>query len=96
MSDWLPYLMGFAQHAATKSKDSTQVGAVLVAERRCALVSSWSTDAPAVQGRFAPLRGFVLEPPRLTAGSGFHRAAATPEHLRCSNHGALRWISAIH
>jgi len=21
---------------------------------------------------------------------GFHRAAATPEHLRCSNHGALR------
>ena len=24
------YLMGFAQHAATKSKDSTQVGAILV------------------------------------------------------------------
>lgn len=28
--DWLTYLMGFAEHAATKSKDSTKVGAVLV------------------------------------------------------------------
>ena len=27
---WLNYLMGFAHHAATMSKDSTQVGAVLV------------------------------------------------------------------
>lgn len=27
---WQQYLMGFARHAATKSKDSTQVGAVLV------------------------------------------------------------------
>lgn len=31
MTDWQNYLFGFAQHAATKSKDSTQVGAVLVA-----------------------------------------------------------------
>ncbi|MGE8129062.1 dCMP deaminase family protein [Methylobacterium sp. NPDC080182] len=31
MSDWISYLMEFAQHAATQSKDSTQVGAVLVA-----------------------------------------------------------------
>lgn len=28
--DWRTYWMGFAQHAALKSKDSTQVGAVLV------------------------------------------------------------------
>jgi dCMP deaminase len=28
--DWKSYYMGFAQHAARKSKDSTQVGAVLV------------------------------------------------------------------
>lgn len=28
--DWDEYLMGFAKHAATKSKDSTKVGAVLV------------------------------------------------------------------
>ena len=28
--EWREYLMGFARHAATKSKDSTQVGAVLV------------------------------------------------------------------
>lgn len=27
---WAEYYMGFARHAATKSKDSTQVGAVLV------------------------------------------------------------------
>lgn len=29
---WPEYLYGFAEHAATKSKDSTQVGAVLVAQ----------------------------------------------------------------
>ena len=28
--NWTDYYMGFAQHAARKSKDSTQVGAVLV------------------------------------------------------------------
>ena len=28
--NWLEYYMGFAEHAARKSKDSTQVGAVLV------------------------------------------------------------------
>ncbi len=28
--DWPTYLMGFAEHAARKSKDSTQVGAALV------------------------------------------------------------------
>lgn len=33
--DWGEYLMGFAQHAALKSKDpSTKVGAVLTRERR--------------------------------------------------------------
>ena len=28
--NWLDYWMGFAQHAAAKSKDSTQVGAALI------------------------------------------------------------------
>lgn len=28
--DWATYFMGFAQHAATRSKDSTKVGAVLI------------------------------------------------------------------
>lgn len=28
--DWIRYLMGFAEHAAKKSRDSTQVGAALV------------------------------------------------------------------
>lgn len=32
--DWDQYLMGFAEHAATKSKDSTQVGAILVGPNR--------------------------------------------------------------
>lgn len=31
---WFDYLMGFAEHAAIKSKDSTQVGAVLVGPER--------------------------------------------------------------
>lgn len=31
--NWAEYLMGFAQHAAQKSKDSTQVGAVLVKDK---------------------------------------------------------------
>jgi dCMP deaminase len=30
MMDWISYYMGFAEHAARKSKDTTQVGAVLV------------------------------------------------------------------
>lgn len=32
--DWDTYLYGFAEHAAKKSKDSTQVGAVLVGPNR--------------------------------------------------------------
>lgn len=41
MSGWHKFLMGFAQHAATKSKDSTQVGAALVAAdgRACLLTA---------------------------------------------------------
>jgi dCMP deaminase len=31
--NWNEYLMGFAQHAALKSKDTTQVGAALVRDR---------------------------------------------------------------
>lgn len=31
--NWSSYLMGFAEHAATKSKDTTKVGAVLVRDR---------------------------------------------------------------
>lgn len=32
--NWTEYLMGFARHAALKSKDSTQVGAALVGPQR--------------------------------------------------------------
>lgn len=37
--NWSEYLFGFAQHAALKSKDSTQVGAVLVQENRVLLTA---------------------------------------------------------
>lgn len=33
MTDWTSYLMGFAEHAAQKSKDPTKVGAVLIKDR---------------------------------------------------------------
>jgi dCMP deaminase len=39
MTGWDDYLMGFARHAATKSKDSTQVGAVLTSECRVLLTA---------------------------------------------------------
>lgn len=39
---WKAYLMGFAEHAATKSKDSTQVGAILVDEENTVLLSGYN------------------------------------------------------
>lgn len=39
---WATYLMGFAKHAATKSKDSTQVGAVLVGPNREVRVTAYN------------------------------------------------------
>lgn len=40
--NWPEYLMGFAQHAATKSKDSTQVGAVLVGPENVVLLTAYN------------------------------------------------------
>lgn len=42
MTDWHQYLMGFAQHAAKKSKDSTQVGAVLVDAHNSVLLTGYN------------------------------------------------------
>lgn len=39
---WPDYLMGFACHAASKSKDSTQVGAVLVGRHREVLLTAYN------------------------------------------------------
>jgi dCMP deaminase len=39
---WNRYLMGFAEHAATKSKDSTKVGAVLVDEEGTVLLTGYN------------------------------------------------------
>lgn len=40
--NWNRYLMGFAQHAAKKSKDSTQVGAVLVDKHNTVLLTAYN------------------------------------------------------
>jgi dCMP deaminase len=40
--DWITYLMGFAEHAALKSKDSTQVGAVLVGPNKEVLLTGYN------------------------------------------------------
>jgi dCMP deaminase len=40
--DWITYLMGFAEHAAKKSKDSTQVGAVLVGRNKEVLLTGYN------------------------------------------------------
>lgn len=42
MTDWRSFLMGFARHAATKSKDSTKVGAVLVGDNKEVLLTSYN------------------------------------------------------
>lgn len=47
---WTPYLLGFAHHAATKSKDGTQVGAVLVApDRRSVLLTAYNGPPAGVE-----------------------------------------------
>lgn len=40
--DWPVYLMGFAEHAAQKSKDSTKVGAVLVGPNNEVLLTGFN------------------------------------------------------
>lgn len=47
--EWDAYLYGFAEHAAKKSKDSTQVGAVLVAPNgRSVLLTAFNGPPPGV------------------------------------------------
>lgn len=40
--NWQQYLMGFAEHAALKSKDSTKVGAVLADRNNSVLLTSYN------------------------------------------------------
>ena len=40
--EWSDYLMGFAEHAARKSKDVTQVGAVLVGRNKEVLLTGFN------------------------------------------------------
>lgn len=48
---WTDYLMGFARHAATKSKDSTKVGAVLVSPERAVLLCAYNGPSRGVEDR---------------------------------------------
>lgn len=52
--DWDEYLMGFAQHAAKKSKDSTKVGAILVDDKMSVILTGFN----------GPPRGVVDSPDR--------------------------------
>lgn len=61
--EWDAYLYGFAEHAAKKSKDSTQVGAVLVAPNgRSVLLTAFNGPPPGVldlpERRERPLKPF--------------------------------------
>ena len=40
--NWNEYLMGFAQHASLKSKDSTKVGAILVGQNNVVLLAAYN------------------------------------------------------
>jgi dCMP deaminase len=40
--DWNQYFMGFAQHAAKKSKDSTKVGAILVDPKGSVILTAFN------------------------------------------------------
>lgn len=55
MSNWPSYLMGFAKHAASMSKDETKVGAALVDPTRVVLLTAYN----------GPPRGVQDEPERL-------------------------------
>lgn len=46
---WQAYLMGFAVHAATKSKDSTKVGAILVDDDNSVLLTGYNGPPRGVQ-----------------------------------------------
>lgn len=48
-SGWPDYLMSFAKLAATKSKDSTQVGAVLVSPEKTVMLTAYNGPPRGVQ-----------------------------------------------
>lgn len=52
--DWSEYLMGFAKHAAQKSKDATKVGAILVGSNNEVILSGF--NGPPIGVRDLPER----------------------------------------
>lgn len=49
--DWTQYLMGFAKHAALKSKDTTKVGAVLVSPDKTVLLTAYNGPPRGVEDK---------------------------------------------
>lgn len=49
--DWNEYFMGFAEHAAKKSKDSTKVGAVLVDPQGSVILTAFNGPPRGVEDR---------------------------------------------
>jgi dCMP deaminase len=47
--NWPDYLMGFAQHASIKSKDTTQVGAILIDEEGTVILTAYNGPPRGVQ-----------------------------------------------
>lgn len=72
--DWPSYLMGAAIHAATKSKDTTQVGAVLVTPRRRVICTAYNGPPQGV--RDIPER-FIRPPKYLYAAHAESNLIAT-------------------
>lgn len=48
MTDWHDYFMGFARHAATKSKDTTKVGCVIVGPDKAIRMTGYNGLPPGV------------------------------------------------
>lgn len=48
---WPEYLLGFAEHAATKSKDQTQVGVCIVGPQKNVLLTAYNGPPIGVQDR---------------------------------------------
>lgn len=70
-AEWRRYLMGFAEHAATKSKDTTKVGAILVDDENTVLLSGYN----------GPPRGVRDLPERRVRPLKYYYAAHAEQNL---------------
>lgn len=79
MSNWYDYFMGFARHAASKSKDTTKVGCVIVGPDKSIRMTGYNGLPPGVTD--APER--LVRPEKYRWTDHAERAAL----LRCARNG---------